>query len=364
MNWNKREITERLCAGDSAGLFAEAAAVREREHGREVHLRALLEFGNHCRADCLYCGLRRGNRAVDRFALMPDQIREIAADAVRAGFRTLVLQSGEEAAQGPGFIVRVLHDLRGSSDAAITLSAGEWPSAAYASWFAAGAGRYLLKFETSNAALYSRLRPGRRLQERLGCLRALRKAGYQVGTGFMVGLPGQTIADLAEDLILLQRLDPDMAGIGPFIPHPGTPLAGSRRADGKRRGYPLEQSARTIDCDTGELTLRCVALARLMNPLCHLPATTALGVSLLHGWQKALDAGANVIMLDVTPRRYRRLYDIYPGRPDPQDDTLEALRHRHVRLLRDWGYEVAATRGDSLRGMPPRAFEHTSTRTA
>ena len=242
--WTEKEILDRLRTPDPASLFAEADAVRLATHGRDVHLRALLETGNICCADCLYCGLRRGNTVLQRYSLEAETIVNIAACAAAVGFRTIVMQSGEDKGQRPEFLRDVITSVRNRTDAAVTLSQGEWPASVYAMWRRAGADRYLLKFETANPELFARLRPGRTLDERLSCLRSLRETGFQIGSGFMVGLPGQTLEDMATDLLLLHQLDPDMAGIGPYIPHPETPLAqygGSGNAAGLERGSCIEK---------------------------------------------------------------------------------------------------------------------------
>jgi biotin synthase len=343
--WTKKEIIEKLRLPDPAPLFAEADAVRLAVHGRRVHLRALLETGNACRADCLYCGLRRSNASLPRYSLDSAAIVAVASAAAAGGFRTIVMQAGEDARMQPEFLSDVVAAIRRRTGAAVTLSYGEWPAAVFGMWRRAGADRYLLKFETSNRDLFSRLRPGRTLEERLACLELLREAGYQVGTGFMVGLPGQSLDDMANDLLLLRELDPDMAGIGPYIPHPGTPL-------GKRFGdkiIPGWRGNRALSrCDAGAMTLRCLALARVMNPRLHLPATTALGVSLEQGYVRGLAAGANVLMLGVTPGEFQRYYDIYPGRRPEAVEDPSGLRLRYEALLAREGYTVSADRGDGL----------------
>jgi biotin synthase len=344
--WSKKDIVEKLRAPDPASLFAEADSVRLAAHGRFVHLRALLETANICRADCLYCGLRHSNRLVERYALDAGTIIEIASRAVRAGFRTVVLQSGEDPGTRPEITSNVVKSILRRTEAAVTLSFGEWPAAVYAMWRQAGADRYLLKFETSDRDLYSRLRPGRKLDDRLDCLGALKQTGYQTGTGFMVGLPGQSIDNIADDLLLLHDLEPDMAGIGPYIPHPETPLG---QPCGKGLIPAWKEDPALRDCNAGEMTLRCLAVARIMNPHMHLPATTALGVGLENGYARGLAAGANVIMAGITPRSCVRHYDIYPGRhpEDAADPSL--LWRRYKALLSREGYAPSPGRGDGLK---------------
>jgi biotin synthase len=344
-NWTKKEIIERLRSADPAPLFAEAITARLVVHGHGVHLRALLETGNACRADCLYCGLRRSNTSLKRYSLDAAAILAAASKAAACGFRTIVMQAGEDPRMRPEFLCDVVTSVRRRTKAAVTLSYGEWPAAAYEMWRSAGADRYLLKFETSKRDLFSYLRPGRKLKERLVCLESLKKTGYQLGTGFMVGLPGQSLEDIAGDLLLLRELDPDMAGIGPYIPHPGTPLGkrfGERHIPDWRRDPALKH------CSSGDMTLRCLAVARIMNPRLHLPATTALGVSLADGYFRGLAAGANVLMIGVTPGEFGRHYDIYPGkRPEAAGDP-GLLKRQYETLLAREGYVVSADRGDGL----------------
>jgi len=347
--WTRKEIVECLRMPDPAPLFAEADSVLSNIYGRNVHLRALLETGNNCVADCLYCGLRRGNTAAERYSMDAPTIVDTATRAAAGGFRTVVMQAGEDAGMRPEFLRDVVASIRRRADAAITLSYGEWPASVYRMWQQAGADRYLLKFETSNRELFASLRPGRTLAQRLSCLHHLGAAGYQVGTGFMVGLPGQTLEDLAGDLLLLYELHPAMAGIGPYIPHPSTPLG---RQDGPGGAPGWREDPVVGHVDSGDMALRCIAVARVMNPVAHLPATTALGVRMDKGYLRGLAAGANVIMVDVTPGRWGRLYEIYPGRRMEKDATPSSLWNRYRKLLARAGYAVSTCRGDGLRIAP------------
>lgn len=303
-------ILGHLTCQDPSGLFAAADRVRTQEHGDGVMIRGLLEISNHCNEQCLYCGLRAGNTSLQRFRMTREQIVTEAIAAARSGLETIILQAGEDWRFGPEVVAGIVAEIRKACDATITLSLGEFHRGAYALWRAAGADRYLLKFETSNQTLYSRLRPGRELRDRIACLATLKDLGYQVGSGNMVGLPGQTLGDLADDLLLMARLELDMAGIGPFIPHPRTPLADTMSP------ALIERNDRTAAraCDLEDLTLRSVAIARLIMPGAHLPATTALGSLTSGAREKALKTGANVLMQDITPVALKSLYDIYPDR--------------------------------------------------
>jgi biotin synthase len=344
--WTAADIIERLRSPDPDLLFAEAIAVRRAVHGHDIHLRALLETGNICCCSCLYCGLRRENHSLERFSLDAETIVHAASRAAAGGFGTVVMQSGEDPGRSSEFTRDVVVSIRNRVRAAITLSFGEWPDAVYREWRQAGADRYLLKFETANPGQYARLRPGRTLDSRLACLKSLKESGFQVGTGFMVGLPEQTIEDLARNLLLLYDLAPEMAGIGPYIPHPGTPL-GQSFSNGNGPAWIGDPVFR--DCNPGEMTLRCLAIARIMNPALHLPATTALEVSLAGGHAKGLSAGANVLMIDVTPGYGSRLYDIYPGRQSGKDEDPAGLWNRYAGWLSAMGYSVASDRGDGVK---------------
>lgn len=276
-------------------LFAAADRMRRTHVGDEVHLRGIIEFSNHCIRNCFYCGLRRDNSALERYRMTPGEILETARAGAEAGLKTIVLQSGED----PAFSTQTLADLiariKDELDVAVTVSVGMRSKADYRLMRKAGADRYLLKHETADPELFAQLRPGTTLPGRIKRLRWLRELGYQVGSGNMVGLPGQTIESIVDDILLLKELDVEMAGIGPFIPHQGTPLAGSTGGD-------------------VAMTLRTLAAARMVLPFTHLPATTALGSIHPEGRQLALSCGANVVMPDITPVQYKRLYEIYPNK--------------------------------------------------
>lgn len=273
--------------------FRESAdKLRESTLGSEVHLRGIIEFSNYCKQNCLYCGLRRDNHHTRHYRLTPDEILAIARDAAQRGFKTIVLQSGEDPWYTSTELARLVDQIK-SLDVAVTLSLGEHSKQDYLLWRNAGADRYLLKHETSDPKLFAHLRPGTCLENRLESLYTLKLLGYQTGSGNMVGLPGQTPETLIGDLLLLQQLDVEMAGIGPFIPHPDTPLG----------HYP----SGSID-----LTLHVLALARHLLPYTHMPATTAIHTLHPEGRRLALQSGANVIMPNVTPMQYRTNYQIYP----------------------------------------------------
>jgi len=280
-------------------LFQKADEVRERYLGKEVHLRAIIEFSNNCIKNCLYCGLRRDNRKLTRYRMPADEIFSAAVKASREGFKTIVLQAGEDPHYKPEVIADLVRRIKACSDVAVTLSLGDLTKDAYQKMRLAGADRYLLKFETSEPFLFGRLRPGTNLTGRLKQLSLLKELGYQVGSGNIIGLPGQSLDSVTEDILLLRKLGVEMAGIGPFIPHLQTPLRNSLPGD-------------------LYLNLKALAVTRLLLPLTHLPATTAIAAVHASGRRLALKSGANVVMPDLTPLPYRSYYDIYPGRTRTQ----------------------------------------------
>lgn len=274
-------------------LMARADAVRVRHVGEAVHVRGIIEFSNHCVRNCLYCGVRRDNKTIERYRMAPNEVIELALKVAASGVPTLVLQSGDDFAYAAPDIAAMVREIKRRAEVAVTLAVGERPFADYEQWREAGADRYLLKHETASEELYVLLHPGQRLESRLKAWRHLRSLGYEVGTGMIVGLPGQTPDDLAADLLLTEELQPDMCGIGPFIPQADTPLAHTPPGD-------------------FAMTLRMLALARLACPAVNLPATTALAtLNPADGHFLAFRAGANVIMPSFTPPDYRRHYRIY-----------------------------------------------------
>lgn len=313
---------------EERALYSLADAFRARYVGDEVHLRGVIEFSNHCRRRCLYCGLRADNRSLARYRMQPEEILAVARRGVELGYGTIVLQSGED----PWYTAEMLADLVAvikELGVAVTLCVGERPREEYKRWREAGADRYLLKQETANPELYQRLHPDMSWEERLTRLRWLKDLGYQVGSGNIVGLPGQTLEDLAADLLLLRELEVEMAGIGPLIPHPDTPLRG---------------------CPAGSLplTYRVLAVARLVIPWAHLPATTAVGTLDPNGRRLALQRGANVVMPNLTPRKYRAHYQIYPGKICLQEEP-EDCRECLEGMIRSLGRRVGRGPGHGLK---------------
>ena len=295
MNLSKNEIV-RLLADEQnePALLKRADRIRKKYVGDAIHLRGLIEFSNICRNNCLYCGIRRGNGKVARYRMEEDELVETARRAAALGFKTVVMQSGEDMYYTQEKMCRIIEAIK-KFDVAVTLSIGERSYGDYKAFREAGADRYLMRIETTDKDLYHRLDPGMSWQHRYECLLMIKELGYELGSGIMVGLPGQSLESIAADLMFLRRLGVDMAGIGPFIPHPETPLAGEP-------GGSLH------------LALRTMAIMRLLLPDINIPATTAMESLHPDGRMMALQGGANVVMPNVTEGEYRKLYELYPGK--------------------------------------------------
>jgi biotin synthase len=311
-------------------LFGFADGVRRQFVGEGVLLRGLVEFSNVCRNTCQYCGLNRHNLRLQRYRLTEEEILATAERVSRAGIQTIVLQSGEEDRLDAQWLARVVEEIKRSFDVAVTLGVGERRREEYEMWRQAGADRYLLKIETSDARLYGGLHPGMSFENRVRCLRDLVELGYQTGSGNLVGLKGQTIASLAGDIQFFKQWDFDMVSVSPFLPHPHTPLAAEPAGD-------------------LTMTLKMIALARMVSRRAHLPASTAIGS--LHGRDerpRALAAGANVLMPNFTPAPYRRHYEIYPNKRCVSEDAT-ACANGLEQMAAALGRRVDHSRGDSVK---------------
>lgn len=275
-------------------LFQAADRVREKYVGNEVHLRGLVEFTNICSKNCHYCGLRRDNKNIKRYKLEPEVVIDFAKKAVGYGYKTLVLQSGEGNMYSTEEMIYIISEIK-KLDVAITLSIGEKTEEEYKAFKEAGADRFLLRIETTDKELYPIFHPDMSHKNRINCLKTIKKLGYETGTGCLIGLPGQTIKSLAEDILFFKELGADMIGIGPFIPNDDTPLK-----DAKGGSF--------------ELALKVMALTRLLLPDINIPATTAMETLNPEGRIIALKSGANVVMPNVTEGEYRALYKLYPGK--------------------------------------------------
>ena len=304
-----RDAVKALFALPREELFARADAVRQQHMGDEVFLRGIVEFSNICANDCIYCGIRKSNKGVRRYHIEDDEILEVAKRMQGWQQTTIVLQSGEVATEKEDArIAALIARIKTETTLAVTVSAGNRRREVYARWREAGMDRYLLRFETSDRELFAYLHPDCTLDDRLRCLMDLRSLGVQVGSGFMIGVPGETLDILADNILLCRRLDLDMIGIGPFIAHPDTPLGGRANA---------------YAGDT-DMFFAAVAALRIVNPRSHIPATTAFDAVFPNaGRDLVLQRGANVFMPNATPGRFRRNYMLYPDKPCVDEDDTQ-----------------------------------------
>ncbi len=309
-------------------LWARADAVRAAHVGAAVHLRGLIEVSNHCVRHCLYCGIRACSDGIARYRMSADEIMASAREAKRLGYGTVVMQSGEDPGLTREFIAGVIRAIRAETGLAITLSLGEREDDDLRAWKQSGADRFLLRFETSDPELYRRIHPSLpgTSSDRVAQLLRMRAMGYEIGSGVMVGVPGQTWDILARDIELFRDLDLDMVGIGPFLPSPRTPLGG----DDSDRLHATDEEQVPNDELT---TLKAVALTRLVCPEANVPSTTALSaLDPAMGRELGLLRGANVVMPNVTPPAYRVLYEVYPGKAGIHE-TAQASIERRIRSI-------------------------------
>ena len=309
-------------------LFEKSEAVRIREYGHDIYIRGLIEISNCCRNNCYYCGIRKGNPNIERYRLSRESILNCCKQGYELGFRTFVLQGGEDPALTNDQIEMTVARIRQEyPDCAITLSLGEKSREAYERFFRAGANRYLLRHETYNESHYRQLHPAEMSgKQRLQCLADLKDIGYQTGTGIMVGSPGQTVEHIIEDLLFIEKLRPEMIGIGPFLPHHDTPFA----------EYPS---------GTAEQTILLLSIFRLMHPFALIPATTALATLIPDGRERGILAGANVVMPNLSPREERRKYELYNDKASLGAESAEGLAALQ-KQLKTIGYEISTERGD------------------
>lgn len=334
------EKNGRLKKADWIGLIAEpeeevrayaakkARKISARYFGNRVYIRGLIEFTNYCKKDCYYCGLRKSNEKAKRYRLSEEEIMECCAAGHRLGFRTFVLQGGEDGYYTDEKMVSLIRSIKTAyPDCALTLSVGEKSREALEAFFAAGADRYLLRHETAEEIHYQKLHPpGYSLAGRIQCLWNLKETGFQTGCGFMVGSPGQTAETLAEDMLFIEKLHPHMAGIGPFIPHKDTPFA--------------KEQAGTL-----AMTLFLISLLRIMKKNILLPATTALGTIHEDGRELGILAGANVVMPNLSPAGVRKKYSLYDNKICTGEEAAECIACLKNRMEKI-GYEIVSDRGD------------------
>jgi biotin synthase len=342
----RNEIVNWLRESDSArldDLWRLADRTRQKTVGGQVHLRGLIELSNYCVRLCGYCGLRAGNAGLRRYRMSNDEVLECVQKAVEFGYGTVVLQSGEDPMLTCERIAALVRRIKADTPLAVTLSLGERDEEELATWREAGADRYLLRFETSNRALYERIHPPRSAagpsSDRMTILAVLGRLGYEVGSGVMIGIPGQTYEDLADDVEWFARLDLDMIGVGPYLPHPNTPLA-------DRNAWPTAADSQQVPATEG-MTYKVIALARLVCPRANIPATTALATLNRHeGRELGLVRGANVLMPNLTPTKYRALYEIYPDKACIAESG-EACHYCLSGRIAALGRQVGQGRGDS-----------------
>ena len=317
---NKKDLEE---------LFSFADKVRKEFCGDGIILRGIIEFSSFCARECFYCGLSKFNRELPRYRMSKSELLESVAYLASCNIKTVVLQSGEDPGLDPLWLEDIIRNIKSRFDLAITLSVGERSADDYRIWRQAGADRYLLKIETSDNNLYSSMHPGMSFARRLSCLNTLKDLDYQVGSGNIIGLPGQTLETIARDIIFFKQYNFDMIGIGPFIPHPATPFAGQKEAD-------------------TPLTLKVIALTRIVTRNAHLPATTALGSLGSDYRPEGLKCGANVLMPNFTPQPYRKLYAIYPGKRCV-DEPAGACNFCMEGMAKTTGRFIDYSKGNSLK---------------
>lgn len=316
-------------------LWARADGIRKDNVGDEVHLRGLIEISNYCCRQCGYCGLRSENRSIERYRMSAEEILECAGLAVKYGYGTVVMQAGEDYGIKTEWLADIVQRIKTETPLAVTLSLGERPDEDLVAWREVGANRYLLRFETSDPELYKLIHPTHagRLSDRIAMLRRLHELGYEAGSGIMVGIPGQTYENVADDILTFRELDLDMIGIGPYIAHPATPLG---VGEWTRPIAPEDQVP-----NTELITYKAVALTRIACPQANLPSTTALAtINKALGRELGLMRGANIVMPNLTPTKYRRLYEIYPAKAcidETSDECRVCLHGRITRIGRTVG---------------------------
>lgn len=322
-------ILEHIDDEDRKFLIEKAYETRTRIYGNRVYMRGLIEFTNYCKNYCTYCGINRNNKNAQRYRMNLKEILDCCEEGYRLGFRTFVLQGGEDSYFTDDIMANIIENIKKRyPDVAITLSLGEKSFESYNRYHKAGADRYLLRHETASQELFQRIHLGSSLKSRVECLYNLKKIGYQVGAGFMVGIPGQSKLDLSKDLLFLKELEPEMVGIGPFIPHKDTI-------------YKDEKGGNLED------TITMIALTRLFLPYVLLPATTALGSIDPTGREKGLMAGANVVMPNLSPINIRDKYSLYDGKISTGDEAAECRKSIEDRI-NSIGFSVDMSRGDNI----------------
>lgn len=327
-------IVSLLTLPEAESLYQAANECRQNNMGDDVYLRGIIEFSNICIKDCHYCGIRGSNTDVKPYRIPDNEIIETCQKMVGWGYTSVVLQSGEDPFYSTEKIAQIIKTIKATTPLAITLSVGERDETTYRVWKEAGMDRYLLRFETSDPRLFKTCHPDDNLEKRLECLEGLRNMGVQIGSGFLIGLPNETLEELAKDILFCTQLDLDMIGIGPFIAHPKTPFA--------NRSNPFSP----------DIFYKTIAILRLLNPLAHIPATTAFDAIDPKGRDLVLQRGANVFMPNATPMAYREHYQLYPGKPcitESSDDCAGCVKGRLNRLGRTLGDDAGHSLKNPLR---------------
>ena len=322
-------LLENLNDDSKKYLIEKSNLTRMKVYGDKVYLRGLIEFTNYCVRNCMYCGIRASNKNAERYRLTIDEILECAELGDRLGYKTYVLQGGEDPYFTDDIMVEIISKIKKRFPKnAITISLGERSYESYEKMFKAGADRYLIRHETATKELYEKLHPGASFENRRRCLEDLKKIGYQIGSGFMIGLPGQKVSDLVNDLLYVKELNPHMVGIGPFISHKDTPLKNEKNG-------------------TLEDTITLIAILRLLLPNALIPATTSLGTINPLGRELGIKAGANVVMPNLSPTSVREKYSLYDGKICTGDEAAECRRCIEGRINRA-GFKVEVSRGDNI----------------
>ena len=341
---NERQIIDWLREEDEQKLetlWREANETRITHVGDQVHLRGLIEVSNICVRRCGYCGISADNRQIERYRMTEEEIMDCVHKAVGFGYGTVVMQAGEDYGIVREWMANIIRRIKAETSLAVTLSLGERPDEDLVAWRDAGANRYLIRFETSNRELYERIHPplGENPSDRFAILSNLKKLGYEVGSGIMIGIPGQTYEDLAGDILAFREMDLDMIGVGPFIPHPETLLG---------QAFPCAQSVEQVP-NTEKMTYKVIALTRLVCPEANIPSTTALAsLNKADGRELGLMRGANIVMPNLTPPQYRVVYEIYPNKACINETSEACASCLSLRIL-NIGRTVGSGQGARLK---------------
>jgi biotin synthase len=324
LNWLREEDSDRL-----ETLWNLADCARRKHVGEAIHIRGLIEFSNYCRSHCRYCGIRSDRKSLVRYRMTGEEIIASAHEAVQRGYGTVVMQSGEDPGLDVEWLCGVIKEIKGETPLAVTLSCGERNDDELARLLEAGADRYYLRFETSDRLLWEKVHPSSRnnAPHRLDILPRIKELGYETGSGIIVGIPGQTVSSLVDDIEWFQRLGLDMIGCGPYVPHEDTPTGQQYLRQDLPNSYPDQAPNANL------MTCKVIALTRLTCPMVNIPATTAMAtLDQEEGYRLSLRRGANVLMVNLTPLKYRRLYEIYPAKAGISESAESQLARVHALL--------------------------------